>query len=77
MIPRAKFHRLAHDTFKELVQETSNGLTCRLGQDAVLALQVAMEASLEVLMADALKMCEHSSHQTAHVQDMSAVVLFC
>ena len=76
VIPLAKFERLAQDTLKELLEQTPGTVVSRLGRDAVLALQVAAEAALELLMADALTMCEHRNRQTVHVQDMRAVILF-
>ena len=76
VMKKAKFERLAQDTFKELLAENPVSFVSRLGRDAMLALQVAVEASIELFMADVQTMCEHARRQTVHLEDARAVRLF-
>ena len=64
VIPSKPFERLAKEVFKDLLQQFESEdelqFVRKLGSDAFLALQVAMEASAEAIMADMALLAQHS-----------------
>ena len=79
VIPSKPFERLAKEVFKDLLQQFESEdelqFVRKLGSDAFLALQVAMEASAEAIMADMALLAQHCHRLTIYPEDLNTLLV--